>query len=72
MRRRHQIDEKVPKLVDLLPKFRREDLDAEKDMLKELFKKGTRHQGLNQGKFVGDLCSLARQSNIDSAAHCKT
>ena len=31
----HQIDEKVAKLGDLLPKVRREDLDTEKDMLKE-------------------------------------
>ena len=31
----HQIDEKVAKLGDLLPKFSREDLESEKDMLKE-------------------------------------
>lgn len=31
----HQIDEKVTKLGDLLPKFRRDDLETEKDMLKE-------------------------------------
>ena len=31
----HQIDEKVAKLGDVLAKFRREDLETEKDMLKE-------------------------------------
>ena len=57
----HQIDEKVAKLGDLLPKFRTEDLESEKDMLTERAARITKQERSSKKQFQQCKRKLATQ-----------